>query len=296
VSFTMVVLVKQVPNWSNITGEAMNADGTVNRNALPAVFNPDDLLALELALDLKDREGGRVTVLTMGPPRAADILRDALCRGADRAILLSDRRFAASDTLATSYALAQTIITRLSPFDLVICGRQAIDGDTAQVGPQVAEKLKLPQVSYVERVLECRGDRLVIRRNLGRAHEIVEAETPLLLTVVGGGGSARWPNARLLLKYRRACSAFEIEKAAQARGAAVGELKDELAARGLLIDTWGVDEICADLNRTGLTGSPTKVKKIMNVVLKGKDLKRFAPDDAGVKALVDELTAERTFG
>ncbi len=295
-SFTMVVLVKQVPNWSNITGEAMNADGTVNRNALPAVFNPDDLLALELALDLKDRAGGQVTVLTMGPPRAADILRDALCRGADRAILLSDRRFAASDTLATSYALAQTIITRLSPFDLVICGRQAIDGDTAQVGPQVAEKLRLPQVSYVERVLECRDDCLVIRRNLGRAHEVVEAETPLLLTVVGGGSTARWPNARLLLKYRRACSAFEIEKAAQARGTPAGELKNELAGRGLMIDTWGVDDICADLNRTGLTGSPTKVKKIMNVVLKGKDLKRFAPDDAGVKALVDELVAERTFG
>ncbi len=295
-SYTMVVLVKQVPNWSNISGQAMNPDGTVNRNALPAVFNPDDLLALELALDLKDRHGGHVTVLTMGPPRASDILRDALCRGGDRAILLSDRRFAASDTLATSYSLAQTIAMRLSPFDLVICGRQAIDGDTAQVGPQVAEKLKLPQVSYVERVIEARGESLLIRRNLGRAHEVVEAQTPLLLTVVGGAQAPRWPNARLLLKYRRARSTFELEKDAQARGRPVSELRQELAARGLAIETWGVDDICGDLSRTGLTGSPTKVKKIMNVVLKGKDLKRFAPDDAGVKALIDALTAERTFG
>ncbi len=295
-SFTMVVLVKQVPNWTNISGQAMNADGTVNRAALPAVFNPDDLLALELALDLKDRYGGHVTVLTMGPPRASDILRDALCRGADRAVLLSDRRFAASDTLATSYSLAQTIAMRLSPFDLVICGRQAIDGDTAQVGPQVAEKLRLPQVTYVERVLECRNERMVIRRNLGRAHEVVEAETPLVLTVVGGANPPRWPNARLLLKYRRARSTFELEKEAQAKGKSVSELKEELAARGLAIETWGVDDICGDLSRTGLTGSPTKVKKIMNVVLKGKDLKLFAPDDNGVKTLVDALVAERTFG
>jgi electron transfer flavoprotein beta subunit len=296
VSFTMIVLVKQVPNWSNIGVQAMNADGTVNRNALPAVFNPDDLLALELALDLKDRFGGHVTVLTMGPPRAADILRDALYRGADRAVLLSDRRFAASDTLATSYSLAQTIITRLSPFDLVICGRQAIDGDTAQVGPQVADKLRLPQVTYVECVLDCRQERLTIRRNLGRAHEVVEADTPLVLTVVGGANPPRWPNAQLLLKYRRARSTFELEKEAQAKGKPVHELKEELAARGLAIETWGVDDICSDLNRTGLTGSPTKVKKIMNVVLKGKDLKLFTPDDHGVKTLVDTLVNERTFG
>lgn len=296
VPFNTIVLAKQVPDWSNVSGEAMNPDGTVNRAALPAVFNPDDLHGLELALDLKDRFGGTVTLLTMGPPRAADILRDALYRGADRVILMTDRRFAAADTLATSYALAQAITARLSPFDLVVCGRQAVDGDTAQVGPQVAEKLGVAQVTYVDRVVDFAGGALTLHRNLGRAEETVRASPPLVLTVIGGATAPRWPNARRLLTYRHARCAVEVEKQAETAGVPPHALLEQLAARGLVIETWGIEDIGADLNRTGLTGSPTKVKKINYVVLKGKDLKLFEPDDAGVKALVDELIAEKTFG
>ena len=147
--YDSIVCVKQVPDTANITAEAMKEDGTVNRAALPTIFNPEDLHALETALELRDRFGGTVTVVTMGPPKAADVLRDCLYRGADRVILLTDRRAAASDTLATSYILSQAIRT-IGRYDFVFCGRQAIDGDTAQVGPQCAEKLGIPQVTYLE--------------------------------------------------------------------------------------------------------------------------------------------------
>ena len=214
----IIVLAKQVPDTKNVTGEVMKADGTVNRNALAAIFNPEDLNALEMGLELKERYGGEVIVITMGPPRAADILKDSLCRGADRVILLSDRRFAASDTLATSYTIAQAIQTHLMPYDVVLCGRQAIDGDTAQVGPQVAEKLGIAQVTYADRGARGRRQRLRIRRDLGRAQEVVEARGPVLLTVPKSANSPRWPNARLLLKYRRARSGFEIEAEAKRQG------------------------------------------------------------------------------
>ena len=139
-SYTIIVFVKQVPDTQNISGDAMKPDGTVNRQALPAIFNPEDLNALELALQLKDRYGAKVVAATMGPPNAAEVLRDALCRGADEAVLLTDRAFAGADTLATSYALT-CCAKAIGNFDLILCGRQAIDGDTAQVGPQIAEKL-----------------------------------------------------------------------------------------------------------------------------------------------------------
>jgi len=292
----IIVLAKQVPDTKNVTGEVMKPDGTLNRAALAAIFNPEDLNALEMALELKDRYGGEVIVISMGPPRAADILRDALCRGADRAILLSDRRFAGADTLATSYTIAQAITTHLMPFDLVICGRQAIDGDTAQVPPQVAEKLGIPQVTYAVQVLEVSDHRARLRRDLGRREEIVEAELPLLITIPRTANRPRWPHARRLLKYRHARCAFELEAEARRRGCEVGELLADLQARGLYIETWGAEEIQADLARVGLSGSPTKVKKVDSVVLKGRSLRFFPPDDAGVKALVKELIEERTFG
>ncbi len=149
----IVVLVKQVPDTANVTGEAMKEDGTINRSALPAVFNPEDLNALEEALKLKDRHDARVTVLTMGPPAAVQVLRESLYRGADEVILLTDKAFAGADTLATSYALSLAV-QKLGGADLVLCGRQAIDGDTAQVGPQTAEKLGYPQITCVSRVDE----------------------------------------------------------------------------------------------------------------------------------------------
>src|SRR5512147_1844105 len=135
--YDCVVCVKQVPDTGNIAGDAMKEDGTVNRAALPAIFNPEDLNALEAALEIRDRFGGTVTAITMGPPAACEVLRECLYRGADRAILLTDRRAAASDTLATSYILSRAVKT-IGKYDFVFCGRQAIDGDTAQVGPQSA--------------------------------------------------------------------------------------------------------------------------------------------------------------
>jgi electron transfer flavoprotein beta subunit len=290
------VLAKQVPDTKNVSGEVMKPDGTVNRNALEAIFNPEDLNALEMALELKERFGGEVIVITMGPPRAADILKDSLCRGADRVILLSDRRFAASDTLATSYTIAQAIQTHLSPYDMVLCGRQAIDGDTAQVGPQVAEKLGISQATFADKVLEIDGDRARIRRDLGRAQETVEARLPVLLTVPKSANSPRWPNARLLLKYRRARSGFEVEAEAKRQGCTVDALVEGLQKKGLFIETWGAEDIAADLARIGISGSPTKVKKIENVVLAGRNLKLYSPDDSGVRDLVSELVEERTFG
>jgi electron transfer flavoprotein beta subunit len=292
----IIVLVKQVPDTKNVTGEVMKADGTVNRAALAAIFNPEDLNALEMGLELKERYGGEVIVLTMGPPRAVDILKDSLCRGADRVILLSDRRFAASDTLATSYTVAQAITSHLMPYDVVLCGRQAIDGDTAQVGPQCAEKLGIPQVTYADRVLDFVDGKLTVRRDLGRAKETVETQLPVLMTVPKSANSPRWPNARLLLKYRRARSAFEVEAEAKAQGRSVDQVVNGLRERGLFIETWGAEDIAADLSRIGLSGSPTKVKKVENVVLTGANLKLFNADDSGVRDLINELIDERTFG
>jgi electron transfer flavoprotein beta subunit len=292
----IIVLVKQVPDTKNVTGEVMKADGTVNRAALAAIFNPEDLNALEMGLELKGRYGGEVIVLTMGPPRAADILKDCLCRGADRVILLSDRRFAASDTLATSYTVAQAIKAHLAPYDVVLCGRQAIDGDTAQVGPQCAEKLGIAQVTYADKVLDFDGRTLTIRRDLGRAKETVAAKLPVLLTVPKSANSPRWPDARLLLKDRRARSGFEIEGEAKAQGRSVDELVGALREKGLFVETWGAEDIGADLSRIGISGSPTKVKKVENVVLTGRNLKLFNADDHGVRDLINELIDERTFG
>ena len=292
----VIVLAKQVPDTKNVTGEVMKPDGTLNRAALAAICNPEDLNALEMGLQLRERHGGEVIFMTMGPPRAVEILEDALCRGADRVVLLSDRRFAASDTLATSYTLAQAITRRLWPYQLVICGRQAIDGDTAQVGPQVADKLGIPQVTFVDATPEFDGEKFRVRRDLGRVQEIVEVAPPLLLTVRRTANAPRWPNARLILKYRRARSAFDLEAEAQRQGRAVDELLETLRAKGLFIETWGAEDIEADLTRIGITGSPTKVKKVDNVVLKGLDLKLFPPGDSGVRELVAQLVEERTFG
>lgn len=292
----IIVLAKQVPDTKNVTGEVMKPDGTLNRAALAAICNPEDLNALEMALQLRERHGGEVIFMTMGPPRAVEILQDALCRGADRVILLSDRRFAASDTLATSYTLAQAITQHLSPYDLVICGRQAIDGDTAQVGPQLADKLGVPQVTFVDAIPEFDGAKFRVRRDLGRVQEEVEVAPPVVLTVRRTANSPRWPNARLVLKYRRARCAFDVEEEARRQGVPMDEVLGRLRAKGLFIETWGAEDIEADLARIGITGSPTKVKKVDNVVLKGRDLKLFAPDDSGVRDLVAQLVEERTFG
>jgi electron transfer flavoprotein beta subunit len=304
VPYDSIVCVKQVPDTANVTAEAMKDDGTVNRTALPAIFNPDDLNALETALQLRDEHGGTVTAITMGPPKASEVLRECLYRGADRAILLTDYRAAASDTLATSYILSQAVKT-IGRYDLVFCGRQAIDGDTAQVGPQCAEKLGIPQVTYLEQVVELSGDVIRIRRNIGHGWEIVEAKLPVLITVMGGANQPRPPAAKRVMRIKRARTRAELasqlrselpDASDQQRQADVQRRADALRQRGLLMEQWDLDDIGADLSRCGLAGSPTKVHRIQAIVLKREGYAEIPPTEEGARRLIHELVVDRTLG
>lgn len=302
--YDSIVCVKQVPDTANVTAEAMKEDGTVNRAALPAIFNPEDLHALETALEVRDTYGGTVTVLTMGPPKAAEVLRECLYRGADKAILLTDRRAAASDTLATSYILSQAIRT-IGKYDLVFCGRQAIDGDTAQVGPQCAEKLGIPQVTYLEKVVDLSDDVARIRRNIGQGYEVVEAKLPLLITVVDTANKPRPQAARSVLRCKNARVVGEIEGEVRAgmpdasdedRRAEVASRAKAIEKRGLMIEQWDLDRIGADLQRCGLAGSPTKVQKVLSVVLTTENYQEVEATDEGIRQLIKELVVDRTLG
>ena len=286
----IVVLAKQVPDTRNVGKDAMTPEGTVNRAALPAIFNPEDLNALEAALRLKDAvEGSTVHILTMGPQRAADIIRDAMFRGADGGYLLSDRKFAGSDTLATSYALS-CALRRIAP-DLIVAGRQAIDGDTAQVGPQVAEKLGLPQVTYAEEVLDIREGSLVVKRRLEHGVETVECPLPAVVTVNASAAECRPRNAKRVMKYKYALAGSEI-------AAAAGSPAAERAAAPpyLQIVEWAAADVDPDETQLGLQGSPTKVKKIENVVFAAKEAKRLTAADAEIESLMVELIASHTLG
>ncbi len=296
-SYTVLVFVKQVPDTQNITGDAMTPAGTVNRAALPAIFNPEDLNALELALQLKERFGAKVIVGTMGPPSASDVLRAALYRGADGAVLLTDRAFAGADTLATSYALS-CCAKKIGKFDLILCGRQAIDGDTAQVGPQLAEKLHLPQIAYVEEVIDLTPAQVVAKRAIEGGYEILSCPLPALMTVVDAN-DPRPMRARRIMKYKRAKTPSEVTKAhpgeysnAETIAADIAKLEKD----GLLIHEWSAKDVDADVERIGLKGSPTKVKAIMSVVLTASEAKKVAPTEAGVAELIHELIADHTLG
>lgn len=285
----IVVLAKQVPDTRNVGKDAMKADGTVNRAALPAIFNPEDLNALEQALRIKDKvEGSSVHILTMGPGRAAEIIREAMYRGADGGYLLSDRAFAGSDTLATSYALACAL--RNLDTDLIICGRQAIDGDTAQVGPQVAEKLHLPQVTYAEEILECTAEKLTIRRRLERGVEVIECPLPCVVTVNGSAAACRPRNARYVMKYKYAKAASEAQNAGEDYIALVNQRPY------LKITEWSVNDITCDPKDLGLSGSPTKVKAIENVVFQAKEAKVLDASDAAIEDMMKELIINHTIG
>lgn len=283
----IVVLAKQVPDTRQVGKDAMTAEGTVNRAALPAIFNPEDLNALELALRLKEQcEGARVYLLTMGPQRAAAIIREAMYRGADGGYLLSGREFAGSDTLATSYALACAL--RRINADVIVAGRQAIDGDTAQVGPQVAEKLGWPQVTYAEAIETVEDDRLTIRRRLAEGIEVVEAPFPLVVTVNGSAAACRPRNAKRLMYYKAARCASEPMSELLARRVA--------ADPQLQIVEWGAADINPDPTQLGLQGSPTKVKRIENVVFQTKEAKCLGASDEEIEALIRELMAAHTIG
>jgi electron transfer flavoprotein beta subunit len=292
-----VVLVKQVPDTANITGKAMKEDGTVNRAALPAIFNPEDLNALEMALQIKEEHGGEVTVLTMGPPRAAEVLRDALYRGADRAILLTDRKTAGSDTLATSYALAcavERIGHDFGDIDLVLCGRQAIDGDTAQVGPQVAEKLGVPQITYAETIDEMRNGDLIATRALPLGTETVKCTLPCLLTVVSSANQPRPPSVRRMMAYKLAATPLEYGSILEQWPEFETEeaLDAYLTERDQKIAVWSASDVGADLERVGLSGSPTKVLKVDFVSLAGDDSKEIDASQEALAELVQELARE----
>ena len=284
--FQIVVLAKQVPDTHNVGKDAMKEDGTINRAALPAIFNPDDLKALEMALAckdaLKDTMSVKVTIITMGPTRSADIIRESMFRGADNGIVVSDKRFAGSDTLATSYALSAAV-KKLGKVDIVFSGRQAIDGDTAQVGPQVAEKLEIPQITYAEELITATENDIIIKRRLDRGVETVKASFPVLITVHGNANDCRPRHAARLLTNKKACSASEAKEA--------GIDTETLWAKKpfLKIDEWNADDINPDFARLGLSGSPTKVKSIENVVLTSKENKKINNSESEINELMKEL-------
>ena len=218
-SLNIIVLAKQVPDTRNVGKDAMKEDGTINRAALPAIFNPEDLNALEQALRLKDANpGATVTLLTMGLPRASEIIREAIYRGADNGIVLTDRTLGGADTLATSYSLAQAV-KKFGKFDVILGGRQAIDGDTAQVGPQIAEKLGVPQVTYAEEIIAIANGFVTIKRRLEHGVETVKSPLPCVITVNGSAAECRPRNAKRVMKYKRAASPSEKAKLTPAQQA-----------------------------------------------------------------------------
>ena len=286
----IIVLAKQVPDTRNVGKDAMREDGTVNRGALPAIFNPEDLNALEQALRIKDQyPDTTISVLTMGPFRAADVIREALYRGADRGYLLTDRAFAGADTLATSYALAMAI-RHIGMPDLILSGRQAIDGDTAQVGPQVAHKLGLPTVTYAEELEEINSKEVIVRRRLEHGVERVKASLPLLITVNGSSAPCRPRNAKALQKYKYAMVPNELGEASEMQ-------RSLFEARPYLqITELTAADVKAELEQCGLLGSPTKVKTIENVVFQAKEARHYEANDEGISSLIVELIANHTIG
>lgn len=296
-TYNSVVLVKQVPDTHDVTGDVMKKDGTMNRAALPAIFNPEDLNALEMALQVRDQYGGQVTVITMGPPKAAEILREALYRGADRVILLTDRKFAGADTLATSYAL-QCAIEKLEDFDLVFCGRQAIDGDTAQVGPQTAEKLDIPQITYAESVVSLADSEIVVERAFDMGSEMVKCALPCLLTVVGTANQPRPASARKRIEYKLAATPQEypalIKKWPEFETEVA--LEDYLSARNMKIEVWTAADVAADEDKLGLSGSPTQVYKVNFVMLGGTESKDIPANTESIAAMIEELIQEYIVG
>ncbi|MCK5845869.1 MAG: electron transfer flavoprotein subunit beta/FixA family protein [Bacteroidales bacterium] len=289
-SYKILVLAKQVPDTRNVGKDAMKSDGTVNRAALPAIFNPEDLNALEFALRVKDKKGdAEVIIITMGPPRAADIIREGMYRGADKGVLITDRKFAGSDTLATSYAISLAV-KKLAPFDMVVAGRQAIDGDTAQVGPQVAEKLNIPQITYAEEFIGFSGKKIQVKRRLERGIEILEAEGPVLITVHSSAANCRVRNAKRVMKYKYARTEIELQEAAE-------DYIEMLENRPYLqIKQWSVTDLNADVSLLGLSGSPTKVKKIESVVFTQKNSTTLSSSDSDINKLIKSLISSHVIG
>lgn len=288
--FNIVVLAKQVPDTRKAGKDAMKADGTINRSILPAIFNPEDLHALEQALNVKDQfPGSTITLLTMGPPRAVEILKEGFYRGADDGILLTDRAFAGSDTLATSYALASAIKS-IGEVDIIFSGRQAIDGDTAQVGPQVAEKLGIPQVTYAEEIVKITDKSIQVKRRLEHGVETVECPFPLVITVNNTAPHCRPRNAKRLMKYKHASTMSNRQENND------DYLASTIAHPHLTIKEWGVNNITVDHEQLGLSGSPTKVKKVDNIIFQAVETKTFTDLDEDIDELMKELVENHIVG
>ena len=295
-SYKIVVLVKQVPDTANISGEVMKPDGTVNRAMLPAIFNPEDKVALEQALQVKDRHGAQVIAMTMGPPKASEVLRECLYMGADEAILISDRKFAGADTLATSYVLSAAL-QKIGDYDLVFAGRQAIDGDTAQVGPQTAEKLGIPQITYTEEIVNLSKKQITVKRKIDGGQEVVEGKLPLLLTVVKDAAIPRPFKARRVMAYKNARTLMELEKLVEGNSLlSIDTLQDEYQSKGLFIKTWTMDDLNVEPERCGLHGSPTKVHKVESVVLASNEHIKIEPTKEGIGLLIDKLLEDHVLG
>lgn len=289
-SLNIIVLAKQVPDTRNVGKDAMKEDGTINRAALPAIFNPEDLNALEQALRIKDANPGTtVTILTMGLPRAAEVIREAMYRGADAGIVLTDRVLGGADTLATSYSLARAV-NKFGKYDLILGGRQAIDGDTAQVGPQIAEKLGLPQITYAEEILDITPENITVKRRLENGVETLRSPLPCVVTVNGSAAECRPRNAMRLQKYKYAASTSEKAKLSEERQALLDKREY------LNIPEWSAAYVEADPEQIGLPGSPTKVKAIENVVFTAKESRCIENNDQQIEDLIRELIANHTIG
>lgn len=295
-AFQSIVMVKQVPDTANISGQVMRPDGTVNRAKLPAIFNPEDKVALELALQIRDRYGGKVCAITMGPPKASEVLRECLYMGADAVYLISDRKFAGADTLATSYVLSEAI-KKIGEYDLIFAGRQAIDGDTAQVGPQTAEKLGLPQITYTEEIMNVKKSTVTVRRRIDGGYEIIESKMPVLITVIKEAAEPRPFKATRVMAYKNAKSLVELEEMTNANSLLyIDDLKEEFISRNLFIPTLTFDDFELDINRIGQSGSPTKVYKIDSVVLGVGEHIKIEPNKDGIGNLIEQLMENRIFG
>ncbi len=277
--YRMICLIKQVPDTRNITLNVLREDGTVNRQALPAIVNPDDLFALEMAAGIKDKYGGEITAMSMGPPMAIEVLREALSRGADHAILLTDKKFAGADTMATS-SLLEWAIRKYGEFDLIFCGRQAIDGDTAQVGPQVAEKLDIPQVTFAEAIEYLDEHDIVIRRAVDNGYERIRGTLPLLITVTNTADRPRPPSIKRLMFWKKAKTQNSVKSTQE---------QEKLSEKGLLIPVWSLEEIGCSAEICGFAGSETWIKHVENVKLISRNPKFFDTTEQGITNLINEL-------
>lgn len=256
----IVVCVKQVPDTKG--GVQFNPDGTLNRAAMLTIMNPDDKAGLEAALRIKDETGAEVTVVTMGLPKAADVLREAMAMGADKGVLITDRVLGGADTWATSTTIAGAL--RGMEYDLIITGRQAIDGDTAQVGPQIAEHLNLPVISYAQDI-KVEGDSVVVKRQYEDGYHMLKVQMPCLITALSELNEPRYMTPGGIFD---ACDA-EITTLGRA------------------------DLIDVDDSNIGLMGSPTKIARASDKVRKGAG-EKFVPDsaDEAAKIIVDALTTK----